>query len=361
MEPLKNCFNFEFVKLLGERITEVYPEFNARDFVEKINQPGYELLELKQRMRLISETLSYFLPSDYSKALSVLIPVSRSFSGLSHLVFSDYVEVYGTDHFDESMAALAEFTIGSSAEFAIRPYLKVDQESTLRQMKVWSKDKNEHLRRLASEGTRPRLPWAMSLPKFKKNPKSVLDIIEPMIGDKSLYVRRSVANNLNDISKDNPELTRSVARKHLGKSKDSDWTIKHGCRTLLKSGDTEVLSLFGYRKPEHIKVKSFKFRESVEFGAEQEFAFELNATKNTVIGQLRLEFAIGFKKANGTLSSKVFKISEGIFNDTRKSVTKKFSFKPITTRKYYPGEHTLSLVINGKKVNTYSFELLPPS
>lgn len=360
MEPLKNCFNHDFVSALTTSISCKLTSFEPKSFQSAVLTSEFEQFELKQRMRHISVQLARFLPGNYQESLSLLLPVSKEFDGLAHLVFSDFVEIYGFNNFRASMEALEEFTTKSSSEFAIRPFLVRYPEKTLKQMKKWSKSRNEHLRRLSSEGGRPRLPWAMALPEFKKDPKPILDIIVPLIADDSLYVRRSVANNFNDISKDNPQLIRRIASKYLGKNKSSDWTIKHGCRTLLKSGDPEILNLFGFKSTEHLEVAEFKWKQKVAFGGIQEFSLKLKSTGKQLLGKLRLEFIIGFVKANGSLNEKVFKISEGDYKEKQKFIQKRFSFKPITTRKYYPGIHRISLVCNGVVMKSESFELQEP-
>ncbi|MDZ7819313.1 MAG: DNA alkylation repair protein [Aliarcobacter sp.] len=136
------------------------------------------------------------------------------------MVFQDFVEVFGLDDFDESMKALEVFTQDSSSEFAIRQFILKYENETMNQMKLWAKSPNEHLRRLSSEGCRPRLPWAIALPKFKQNPEKPLEIIELLKNDKSLYVQKSVANNLNDISKDNPQIVIDFVKQNLGKTKE---------------------------------------------------------------------------------------------------------------------------------------------
>ena len=215
-------------------------------------------------------------------------------------------------------------------------------------MNVWSKSKNEHVRRLATEGCRPRLPWAIALPKFKENPSKILTILNRLKNDESEYVRKSVANNLNDISKDNPKLVIEIAKKWLGKTKETDWVVKHGCRTLLKAGNVDILKLFGYKVWKNIKVNHFSVTKSIKMGDDIFFEFVLN-NNNKRLGKLRLEYAIEFVRKNDKISKKVFKISEGDYLELERKVKKKHSFRKISTRQYYPGVHFLSLIVNGKE------------
>jgi len=356
-KPLKDLYSKELLHLVAQEFETQYSLFNKKAFIQDVLSNGWKDLELKDRMRRIAVILGRYLPSNYADAIEILLPVSKKFSGLEHMFFPEFIERFGLDHFKISMNALQHITSGSSSEFAIRPFIIQSPKKTMQQMAKWSRSKDEHVRRLASEGCRPRLPWAMALPDYKRKPKPVLNIIENLIDDKSLYVRRSVANNLNDISKDNPHLVIDIAKKHLGKSDNVDWVIKHACRGLLKQGNKTVLALFGYQDVEHIILKNFKVDKKVRLGEKFNFEFELNS-KAKNLGQLRIEFMLGFMKKNNKISVKIFKISEGEYLQAKKHITKYFSFKTISTRKYYIGEHTISIVINGNKIASESFKLI---
>ena len=222
------------------------------------------------------------------------------------------------------------------------------------QMMKWANSKNEHLRRLASEGCRPRLPWAIGLPKYKNDPSSVLPILEKLKTDKSEYVRRSVANNLNDISKDNPKVVIKLAKEWQGISEEIDKLIKHGCRTLLKKGEPKTLRLFGFKAPKHVELKKLRVTKEIKMGEEIEFGFTLH-TKKKNLGLLRIEYIIEFVRQNNKTGQKIFKISEGQYAEAERNITKKHSFKPISTRKYYAGKHSVSVVVNGKVLSSKSF------
>jgi len=355
-EPLKNLYSHELINTLATEFKDEYAIFDAQKFTESVLSNEWDALELKDRMRHIAAVLGKYLPSNYAEAIDILLPVSEKFSGLEHMHFPEFIERYGLADFELSMKALEHLTSGSSSEFAIRPFIIKFPDDSMKQMTKWSQSKSDHVRRLASEGCRPRLPWAMALPEFKKDPAKVLDIILNLIDDDSLYVRRSVANNLNDISKDNPQLLIDVAKQYLGQSTDVDWVIKHACRGLLKAGDKNVLPLFGYTDANHVQVQSFKSDSEVVIGDKLNFEFDLKSISG-VLGKLRLEFVIDFVKANGKKSGKIFKISEGEYDQSTRRVVKYFSFKPISTRKYYTGEHAISIVINGNKIATQTFKL----
>jgi len=229
----------------------------------------------------------------------------------------------------------------------------------LNQMQRWSRHENHHVRRLASEGSRPRLPWAMALPELKNDPTPILPILENLKNDPSVYVRKSVANSLNDISKDHPELVISIAKKWSGLSKETDDIIKHACRTLLKQGNHTVLKHFGLRANANIVLSNFIIRTPViSVGQGLEFSFEVlnNDNKNL---NVRLEYGVYYLRNNGRHSKKVFKISERQLNPSQKvEIKRQQSFKPITTRRFYPGQHQLSIIINGEEKQTRMYDLI---
>jgi len=317
---------------------------------------GWRDLELKDRMKRISESLESYLPRGYSDALDILEQVAPDEQGFEYMFLPDFVERRGLESFERSMRALEVFTEFASAEFAVRPFIVRYEAKMMRRMKRWAKSKNEHLRRLASEGCRPRLPWAMALPAFEANPSSVLDVLEILKADPSEYVRRSVANNLNDISKDHPDTTLKVARQWIGDNPDTDWLVKHACRTLLKSGRTEAMELFGYAPPKGIRVAEFKSTRKVPWGGALDFSLELRR-QGSALGRVRVEFGIDFLRSNGSWNRKVFKISESVVGQKTKRIERRFSFRQISTRRYYAGLHRVAIIVNGREVAQNDFEL----
>lgn len=352
-ELLKNLYSERFIEKLSKGLFSIYPDFEKEKFINAIFNSSWEKLELKPRMRHISTTLHIFLPFSYKEQLEILKKVKKDFGGLEAMIFQDFVEVFGLDDLKESLKALEVFTIDSSSEFAIRQFILKYEEETINQMKLWTKSQNEHLRRLSSEGCRPRLPWAIALPKFKQNPKKVFEIIELLKNDKSKYVQKSVANNLNDISKDNPKLVIEFVKNNLGFTKELDSICKHASRTLLKKGDKEVLKLFNFEKTNHIDILDFYCDENVEIGRDLNFSFELKSKER--LGKIRVEYIINYLKQKGKYSKKIFMITQNNFKENSKRFSKKQSFKDMTTRKHMRGEHSLSIVINGVKITQKSF------
>ena len=354
-EQLKNVYTKDYISNLSFKIKENYKQFDVNAFIDSIFDKTWQELELKQRMRHIVIILNKYLPFSYEKQLEILKPVSKDFKSFEAMFFQDFVEVFGLDDFENSMEALAIFTIDSSSEFAIRQFILKYEDKTMNQMKLWSKSPNEHLRRLSCEGCRPRLPWAIALPIYKKDPSKILEIIELLKNDKSLYVRKSVANNLNDISKDNPYLVIDFVKANLGTSKDLDWICKHASRTLLKRADKDILKLFDFNKSAHVDIINFVCNKSVCVNESLNFSFELVSKES--IGTIRVEYVIDYLKSNGVHNKKVFMISQNEIKLSSKKFIKRQSFKNMTTRKHYLGIHYISILINGEEIIKKEFLL----
>lgn len=354
-ELLKNVYTKDYIRFLAQKVKENYCGFDEKAFIKSIFDNSWTNLELKQRMHHIAINLNKYINLDYKNQLEVLKIVSKDFYSFEAMFFQEFVEVYGLDDFDNSMKALEVFTIESSSEFAIRAFILNYEDKTMNQLKIWAKSSNEHIRRLSCEGCRPRLPWGVSLASFKKEPSKVLEIIEILKNDESEYVRKSVANNLNDISKDNENQVINFVKKNLGKTKELDWICKHGSRTLLKQGNKKILKLFGFIEYEHIKVEDFIYTNELQIGESLEFCFLLKSNKS--LGNLRVEYAIDYVKANGNLSKKIFMISQNEIKQNIKKFSKKQSFKNMTTRKHYSGKHYISIIVNGKEKEKRSFFL----
>jgi len=360
-EQLKNIYSQEYLTKLAEEIKSAYPSFKAKDFVTSIMDDSWESLELKGRMRQITINLGKYLPKEYTKALEVIDNVIKNYGtwldGYS-LFFPDFVELYGHEevYWDISMAALERYTLHASAEFAVRPFIINHEEKMMAQMQTWSRHKHEDVRRLASEGCRPMLPWAQSLPKFKKDPTPILPILEQLKADPALFVRKSVANNLNDISKTHPDLVAKLAKDWYGQNELTNWIVKHGCRTLLKKGNKDVLAIFGYNNADVVEVSDFAIdTTTVAIGGEINISFAILANQAT---KVRLEYGLDYVKASGKPSRKIFQISElSLPQNQKKQYTKKHAFADLSTRKHYPGTHSVTLIVNGTEQGTLDFEL----
>jgi 3-methyladenine DNA glycosylase AlkC len=355
-EPLKNLYHPALIIALSQALKNTYNPFKSEAFYQAVFTSEWTNKALKQRMRHITRCLHQFLPDNYLKTINILKSIATDFNGFQYMFFADYVAIYGLNHYQQSIAALEQFTQSASAEFAVRVLIEHSPDKMMAQMACWSQSDNLHLRRLASEGCRPRLPWAKSLTIFKNNPQAIFTILENLKQDQSDYVRRSVANNLNDISKDHPQLVITRAKTWFGQHQYTDWIVKHGCRSLLKQANPEIMTLFGFDIPQHIEVKQFVVQKQVTIDDRLHFSVSLH-TQKTWLGRLRIEYAIDFMKKNGQLSRKIFKLSESTVRDATKDIAKKHSFKTISTRKYYPGIHGIILIVNGHPLAQSTFQL----
>ena len=352
--PLKDVYDETFLLEFGRRIQTVYPSFDVQAFIASIIDESWEELALKGRTRRISIKLGQYLPQDYESALDVLVEIADDCVGFPYLFFPDFVAVYGQaeGYWERSMSALERFTQTSSSEFAIRPFLLRDPTRVMNQMTAWAIHPNEHVRRLASEGCRPRLPWAESLPMFKEDPAPVLEILELLKEDPSLYVRKSVANNLNDISKDHPEAVLAVSRRWQGEHPHTDWIIRHGCRTLIKSAHPDALTIFGYTQETNLTVdSSISIHPNViRIGEACEIQYDVSIRPGDA-AYVRIEYAIEFIKANGKASRKAFLLANRtVAGGARLAATRVHDWSDLTTRRHYPGEHRVVLLVNGREV-----------
>ena len=358
---IKDRLDRESIHKLALDIQSVHSSFKTNDFLDSVMDDTWAGLELKDRVYRISTCLGEYLPADYGTAIGIIDRVIANYgSWLDGFCwfFPVFVELYGQDeiNWDLSIAALERYTPYASSEAAVRPFIIKNEKRMMEQMYAWSKHENELVRRLSCEGCRPALPWALALNSFKKDPAPILPILEQLKSDPSIWVRKSVANNLNDISKTHPDLVAKLAKSWYGKNEYTDWIVKHGCRTLLKKGNRDVLAIFGYNDVDSVDVHGFVLEsESVSIGGDLVFSFELLAREAT---KARLEYGIEYVKSNGKRNRKVFQISEVSLKENQKKLyTKKHSFADVSTRKHYPGVHSIALIVNGEQRGSLDFDL----
>jgi 3-methyladenine DNA glycosylase AlkC len=346
----------QLIGAFADKVVRVSPSFDRTGFVETVLDKSWEDRELKDRYHRIAEVLGKFLPSEYPEAVGVLEKLAEECRGFPYLFFPEFISMFGLEHWEVSIRALRLFTPSSSSEFAVRPFIEQDQERMLAVMLGWTRDPNEHVRRLASEGCRPRLPWGKPLKGLIKEPAPILPILEALKADDSEYVRRSVANNLNDISKDHPELVLELTARWKGISVETDRLLKHACRTLLKKGHPAALSLFGFGanvESDAVEVTGLETQPSpVRLGEELRFSFMLSSV---FPASFRLQFAIDYVKANGSTSQKRFHLPEHKQFSGSETITRSISFQDFTTRKHYAGMHRLSILVNGAEKSSVSF------
>ena len=371
-DAFKNVFSTQLISLMGMHLERVDPRFQRKRFT-RLASRQLDSLELKERSNQIRSALERTLSRNFREACEHLLATlhkgpdfdlsdmgsdEHGIRGLGIMPMADFVAARGLDDFDFSMGVLRDMTKLSSSEFAVRPFLLHDPERALSHVEAWTQDKNQHVRRLASEGCRPRLPWGMRLRPFVEDPSPILPILESLKDDSAEYVRRSVANNLNDISKDHPNIVSGIAEWWLdGASTNRKRLVNHACRSLIKSGHKPTLKALGYRKPK-LRVLSFDVHtQTVTLGDRLAFSLELvseSASPQPII----VDFIVHHRKSNGSLSPKVFKLKTLTLPAGQSvQISKNHPMKPITTRAYYAGQHALEVQINGESVGQLVFEL----
>jgi len=374
-EPFKNAFNSQMILGMAKHFKNQWSVFDDEGFTDAATK-NLPALELKERSNQIMQAMIDYLPNNFNKAgeimLASLSPAhdgdifgvttdNKGIAGWAMMPMAHYVGLRGHDHFDLSMRLLKEFTKRFSSEFGIRFFLLAAPEKTLTVLKQWAKDDDRHVRRLVSEGTRPRLPWAMQLPEFIKDPAPVLELLDILKDDKEAYVRRSVANNLNDIAKDHPDMVTDIAKKWMQNAgKDRQKLIRHACRTLIKQGNKKTLRVFGYENPDIQPVNIEVQTPEVMFATALQFSISITSTSKHE-QPLMIDYIIHHRKANGKTSPKVFKWrTKTLAANETLIFSKKHSIKKITTRVYYPGLHHVEVVVNGVSVGITDFQLFMP-
>jgi len=363
---LKNMYSPEFLEEVAAAFAAACPAFDRAAFLQSVFDAGWPARELKQRVRHISQCLAQHLPAGYAPALEVVLLVAQKLinergeqMSFLWMILPDFVEAHGVQSPEISLPALEQLTQLASAEFAIRPFLLHYPEQTYPQMHAWATHPSAMVRRLASEGFRPRLPWGAGVPALKKDPSPILPVLETLKQDPAETVRRSVANNLNDISKEHPDLVLGIARRWQGLGLDTDWIIKHACRGLLKKGHPEALALHGFdHQQQHCTVTNMRCDTSVQIGERLYFSFSVE-NNSAQTQKIRVEYAIDYQTLSGKISRKVFKISElEIAAGQTIRYDKNQRFQDFTTRKHFPGPHHLEILLNGIVMVGHTFDVI---
>lgn len=372
MEPFKNVYNKKSIALIAELIKKSDNSFEVEKFCKEIEKE-LNPLELKDRVRLISSKLYQYLPQEYKQAISILLqtlaPPSQTSSikdadkkGLSGFMvwpLTQFVEDHGLEHFDLSMKALEEMTQRFTAEFAVRAFINHNPQKAYKYFQRWSKSKSFHLRRLSSEGIRPTLPWGNKIERLDEFLDKNIDILKRLSQDPEVYVQKSVANHLNDISRIDSKLFFQTLSSFDLKNKNTAWIARHASRTLLKQGNKKALKLHGYKT--NIKVLTdFKIRKTMTL--DKAFPLKLSIQNTESKKQkLLVEYVIGLRKKNGIHNEKAFRLKDFTL-DANESITinKNIGLKKVTTRSYYSGLHYLFIQINGKRFESSDFNLIIP-
>ena len=368
-EALKASFDERVPRAIARQIEAVWPAFRSRKFLADV-LTNYETLELMDRGRSIGDALGRHLPQDFPEALDIVmrsieVPRVRPYpaggmSSFYYLPHTSFIAQRGLGHFDESMRAQHRLTQLFTAEFSIRPFIQRYEAEALAVLRNWASDPSHHVRRLVSEGTRPRLPWASRLPRFQKNPAPVIELLELLKDDPEIYVRRSVANNLNDIGKDHPDLLVKVAKRWMkGASDERRAIVQHALRSLVKLGNPEALAILGFRTVSGIRIGRATITPArARLGSSVAISFDVTNTAPES-QRLLVDLRVFFVKARGESSPKVFKL-KSVLLDPRKTASfrKTITLAELTTRKHYPGTHRVEALVNGKAFTIGSFELV---
>ena len=357
-EPLKNQFGREIPERIGSMIARVFPAFRKAAFVADALD-GYDALDLMPRGRKIAQALRRHLPADPGEAIGLLVESlgprtdeseGQGMAPFLYLPHSFFVAEFGLDHFEDSMRAQYEITQRFTAEFSIRPFLERHPEATLSRLRQWAADPSPHVRRLVSEGTRPRLPWAPRLRMFQVDPAPVLALLELLKDDPDLYVRRSVANNLNDIGKDHPALLARTAQDWLqDASAERAWVVGHALRSAVKRAEPGALDVLGFGKAPEVSVGKARIApKRARIGGAVSIAFDLMSTAKKQ-QRVLVDFRIHYVKANGKTRLKVFKLKTvDLAPGETLSLAKTISLAEMTTRRHYAGRHSVDVVLNGE-------------
>ncbi|HQF38233.1 MAG TPA: hypothetical protein PK322_03860 [Opitutaceae bacterium] len=377
-EPFKNLVNRETVAEAARHLSRAWPRFDRARF-ETLAGDGLEKLELKARVLHLAAALAQTLPADFAQACDVIeaalappVPLdaygepaeqdaTARTAGLSGIIIwslGEFVASRGLDHTPRALACLHALTQRSTAEFAIRRFLQRAPEAVFRTLAKWVRDPSAHVRRLVSEGSRPRLPWGLRLQALVTDPAPTLPFLRALQDDPSAYVRRSVANHLNDIAKDHPDLVASWVRDHLvGAAAERVALLRHASRTLIKAGHPATLEAWGLDHSLHGKAVLSLSARTVAIGGSLGLTVRLTSTA-AAPQSLVIDYAVHHVRANGGRTPKVFKGWKLVLAPGEKrSLALQHSLRPVTTRRLYPGPHRIDLLVNGQNIAGRDFVL----
>ncbi len=369
MEPFKNKISEPVVFQVGDLVRGVWPEFPTRRYRAQV-RGQLEPLELKARGQWVGDALWSVLPGPPKRNFEILsaavkgLPMLGGPDGLDSWAMFPLDQVlgaHGPKSFVPAMKFAKEVTQRFTAEFGIRSLLLAEPERCLRVLLEWTQSDSQHVRRLASEGTRPRLPWGQRLPFLIEDPRPTRPILEALRDDPEEYVRRSVANHWNDIAKDHPEyVVQALSTWHADGDKPRQKLVRHGLRTLIKAGHRDALQILGYA-PARLSLAELRLRpKTLTLGQPLQAQVELHSSQSTP-QDLIVDFRFHFVKANGQTSPKVFK-GKGLTLPARGHVTftQRFPLQPVTTRRYYPGPTRVEILVNGEVHSEAQFLLRVP-
>ncbi len=355
---LKDMFDAARYRALAAALAGIEPKFHAKKFL-KLTLEGLEGRELMARLHQTALAAHAALPFSYRRQVEILQELApRIGHGFVGIFPCQFVMEFGQEEAPFSLEALRQLTRYGSAEFAIRPFLELDLAGTLRVMRRWTQNECEHVRRLASEGCRPRLPWGRRLPALVKDPAPLVPILHALKDDPALYVRKSVANNLNDISKDHPEWMLALLAEWDHARPGQRWIAKHACRTLIKKGHPQALGLFGFGAKPQLTASLQAAPARLRLGESLTLTAVLQSSAKTA-QSLAVDYILHYARPGGAVSKKVFKWTEITLEPgATQTLVKRQTIRDFSTRRHHAGSHTVELQVNGHVVATTAFDLV---
>ena len=351
------------VKALARHLAKDDPSFPTRAFVRRATR-GLDALELKARITHVADALAASLDEPFVESAARIraacdVDDEPAWSVFLFWPLCTFIERHGLEHFDVAFETMHGLTRLASCEFAVRPFIEREPERAFERLAVWVTDDDLHVRRLVSEGTRPRLPWGGRLRALQADPTPSLALLDRLHDDSELFVRRSVANHLNDIAKDHPDLAVEVAggwQEQRPGVADTEWVVRHAMRSLVKRGHAGALALQGFGSPA-VSLESFAVSpRRLRFGSSLKLHLELRAEAD---GAWMVDYAVHHVKANGRLTPKVFKWTRrAVKKGDLLVLDKTHSIRAISTRRYHAGVHRCEVLVNGQSLATDDFELV---
>lgn len=354
---MKNLFDAARYRQTAAQLGALHPRFDADRFLAHALD-DLESREVIARMQRTAEAFHAALPLSFAEQLAVLVAhtpqIGRAFVAIWPCAF---VATYGLDRPDLALPALRELTRHGSAEFAIRPFLARDLAGTLAVLREWADDENEHVRRLASEGSRPRLPWGARLQTLVADPAPALPLLVALHADPSLYVRKSVANHLNDIAKDHPAVVLDLVAGWDRSDARTAWIVRHALRTLVKRGDPRALALLGAGAAPKLSASVAASPKRIRLGDTITLSAVLRSDSRRA-QDLIVDYVVHYARASGRASEKVFKWKQlALAAGESVTITRRQTIRDFSTRRHHAGRHVVELQINGRRLAKTEFTL----
>lgn len=357
MADFKDRMSTDLIASLANELATASSAFDRAAF-ERLACTGLDDLELMARVDWIARALSATMPSSAEEAdlLIRAVLVNGGLRGWASMPVNAYVASALLNRPDIALPLLAALTSRYTAEFAIRPFIVAHYDLTMDHLRSWAGDPDEHVRRLVSEGTRPRLPWGQRLTRFIADPSPTLELLNALVNDESSYVRRSVANHLNDISKDHPDLALQTAKRWSSGTTQGDYVVRHGLRTLIKRGHPEALAILGFDPDASIDLTDLTCSPTtISIGEAVTIAFTLQAPAPV---KAAIDYVVHYQGARGPKAGKVFKLAVRELPAGQAVLfSRQQRFEHASIRTIHPGPHRIEIQVNGRILGATEIEI----